>query len=150
VQDGEELVAELEKSIGTFVEPFAAMQRGMLVVVLVAITSTLLLVGVQRRREHGLLLALGITPGSLAQLTLTEVGLVGVVGAVLGTVAGLLTYVSMMFVSPILTGLAAPFRFDLLTPVVLTLIGLAFVLAGAALPAWRTTRIDPAVALRYE
>jgi ABC-type antimicrobial peptide transport system permease subunit len=62
----------------------------------------------------------------------------------------LATYVAMMWVSPLFTGLAAPFVFDVWAPLAYGAIGLAFVLVGAALPAWRTTRIDPAIALRYE
>jgi ABC-type antimicrobial peptide transport system permease subunit len=56
----------------------------------------------------------------------------------------------MMWVSPLLTGLTAPFHFELTGPFVYGTIGLVFVLLGASLPAWRTSRLDPAVALRYE
>jgi ABC-type antimicrobial peptide transport system permease subunit len=56
----------------------------------------------------------------------------------------------MMWVSPLFTGLAAPFRFDLVAPFAYGATGLVFVLLGAALPALRTARLDPAVALRYE
>lgn len=150
VYDGDEMSAALEESIGGFVTPFAALQRGMLIVALVAITSTLLLVGVQRRREHGLLLAVGMSPSGLGRLVLTEAGIVGVAGSIVGTVAGLVTYVAMMWVSPLFTGLTAPFRFDLTAPVIYGGISLVFVLLGAALPAWRTSRLDPAMALRYE
>jgi putative ABC transport system permease protein len=150
IVNGDELSADLEQSIKGFVTPFTALQRGMLVVALVAVTSTLLLVGVQRRREHGLLLAVGMAPSDLGGMVLTEAGIVGVAASVLGTVAGFVTYVAMMWVSPLLTGLSAPFHFDLAAPLVYGAVGLVFVLLGAALPAWRTSRLDPAVALRYE
>lgn len=148
--DPDELAADFVTSIKGFVTPFAALQRGMLVVALIAVTSTLLLVGVQRRREHGLLLAVGMPPGGLGRMVLTEAGIVGVAASILGTIAGIATYVAMIWVSPLLTGLSAPFRFDLVAPLVYGGAGLVFVLVGAALPAWRTARLDPAVALRYE
>lgn len=150
VFDGRELADNFAEGIGGFVAPFTALQRAMLVVSLIAVTSTLLLVGVQRRREHGLLIAVGMAPAGLGRLVLTEAGIIGIAGSVLGTLSGLVTYVAMMWVSPLLTGLAAPFRFDLAAPVIYGGIGLVFVLLGAAVPAWRTSRLDPALALRYE
>jgi putative ABC transport system permease protein len=122
----------------------------MLVVALIAVTSTLLLVGVQRRREHGLLMAVGMAPTGLGRMVLSEAGIVASAAAVLGTVAGTVVYVAMIWVSPLFTGLAAPFRFDPSAPVLYGGVGLAFVLLGAALPAWRTARLDPGLALRYE
>ena len=150
IVNGDELSADVEESIKGFVTPFTALQRGMLVVALVAVTSTLLLVGVQRRREHGLLLAVGMSPGDLGRMVLTEAGIVGIAASILGTIAGVVTYVAMIWVSPLLTGLSAPFHFDLTAPMVYGGIGLVFVLVGAALPAWRTSRLEPAIALRYE
>ena len=148
--DAPELQADFEKSIGGFVTPFASLQRGMFVVGLIAVTSTLLLVGVQRRREHGLLLAVGMAPSGLGRMILAEAGIVGIVACLLGTVAGIATYIAMMWVSPIFTGLSAPFSFDVWGPLVYGGIGLLCVLAGAALPAVRTASLDPAIALRYE
>jgi len=148
--DSDELAADFTESISGFVTPFAALQRGMLIVALVAVTSTLLLVGVQRRREHGLLLAVGMAPGSLAQMVLIEAGIVGLAGAILGTAAGMVTYVAMMWVSPLMTGLSAPFRFDLLAPFTYGATGALLVVVAAAFPAWRTSRLDPIAALRYE
>jgi len=146
----EELADEFKTSIGGFVTPFTALQRGMLVVALIAVTSTLLLVGVQRRREHGLLMAVGLANTGLARLVVAEAGIVGIAASILGTLAGVATYVGMIWVSPLFTGLEAPFYFDPLVPLVYGGIGLVFVLLGAALPAWRTSRLDPAAALRYE
>jgi putative ABC transport system permease protein len=145
-----ELSADFKKSIGAFVTPFAALQRGMLLVALIAVVSTLLLVGVQRRREHGLLLAVGMEPAGLGRMVLTEAGMVGITASIVGTLAGLATYVAIMWVSPLFTGLAAPWHFSATGPLLYGGAGLVFVLVGAALPAWRTASIDPALALRYE
>jgi lipoprotein-releasing system permease protein len=122
----------------------------MLVVAFIATASTLLLAGVKRRAEHGLLAAVGMPPGDLGRMVLVEAGLFGVLGTMCGFVAGLLGLVTFSIASTSMTGLTIPFHLDLTPLLVYGLIATAFVLAGAALPAWRTSRLDPVMALRYE
>src|SRR5207248_3227049 len=66
----EGLAADIAHDVKGFVSPFWALQRAMLLVAIIATLSTMLLVGVQRRREQGLLAALGMGPGDLARMTL--------------------------------------------------------------------------------
>lgn len=150
VLDPGELAEDFTASIQGIVTPFAALQQGMLVVALIAVASTLLLVGVERQRERGVLVAIGMPPGGLGRMTVVEAGLVAVVGSVAAAVGGIAIYYAMINVSPVLTGLAAPFRPDLLAPVGPALVGTVVVLGASLLPAWRATRIDPVAALRYE
>jgi putative ABC transport system permease protein len=143
------LAADIAKDVQGFITPFWALQRAMLLVAIIATLSTMLLVGVQRRREEGLLAALGMGPVDLALMTLVEAGAVGLVASVLGAVASVGAYLALSFVAPILTGLQPPFHIDLLAPVAYGALATACVVAGAAWPAWRTSKLDVLTALQY-
>ena len=146
----EEFGAELAGEVQRFVDPFLALQRALLLVGFVATGATLLLAAVQRRRELATLAAVGMPPADLARVTLAEAGVLGVVATVVGTVAGYVAYASFVFLSQSLTGLGLVWVLPWsIVPLVLLLV-VAVALAGAAWPAWRSTRIDPAIALRYE
>ena len=58
--------------------------------------------------------------------------------------------VAMMNATPVLFGLHAPFRLALDAPLLYGAMALATVLLGAALPAWRTSRLEIVEALQYE
>jgi ABC-type antimicrobial peptide transport system permease subunit len=116
----------------------------------VATASTLLLAALQRRREHGLLMALGMPPAGLARMVLIEAGLIGLAGTAFGWVSGVVGGQLFVFASPVVTGLEVPLTLSVLPVVTAGALAIGFVLAGAALPAWRTSRLDPMVALRYE
>ena len=122
----------------------------MLVVAFIAAASTLLLAAVKRRAEHGLLAAVGMPPGDLGRMVLVEAGLFGLLGTLNGFVGGLVSLAAFALASATLTGLYIPFSMDLLALVMYGGLATVFVLVGAALPAWRTSRLDPVVALRYE
>jgi putative ABC transport system permease protein len=130
--------------------PFWAIQRGLLLVAFIAVVSTLLLVGVQRRRELGLLAAVGMRPSELARMVLTEAGVIGLIGVALGVVMSVGIYLAMYFVVPILIGFKDPFRLDFGSVAVYGPISLAMVLAAAIWPAWRTAHVEVLPALQYE
>ena len=77
-------------------------------------------------------------------------GIVSLLGTVLGTVAGLGLMVAMINATPVLFGIHAPFRLALGAPLLYGAVALAIVLLGAALPAWRTSRLEIVEALQYE
>ncbi len=104
----------------------------------------------KRKAEHGLLAAVGMPPGDLGRMILVEAGLFGVIGTLCGLVGGVLSLMAFCLASTTMTGLYIPFHLDFMPLLTAGFIATAFVLAGAALPAWRTSRLDPVVALRYE
>jgi ABC-type antimicrobial peptide transport system permease subunit len=90
----------------------------------------------QRRTEVGIRMALGADRGSVRGMVLADgLKLVGV-GLVLGTVAALLFFG------------VDPRDPRVYAPVVLTLLGVGVL--ASLLPAWRATRVDPAIAMRAD
>jgi ABC-type antimicrobial peptide transport system permease subunit len=110
----------------------------------------LLLAAVQRRRELSLLAAVGMAPGSLARMILAEAAAVAVVGTVLGTVTALGVLVGFRDAFFLFVPYRLDLRPDMTIVPVYGAITLAILVLAAAWPAWQTTRLQPAQALRYE
>jgi putative ABC transport system permease protein len=145
-----ERVARLSRAIGHQLAPFDALQRSLLSVSFVAVLSTLLLVGAQRRRELGILAAVGMTPGQLAVMTLTEGAAIGLISVFLSAFGAVAMEIALFLVMPIIIGLHAPLRFDFTSLLVWAPIEVLVVAAAAALPAQRNSRLEVIPALRYE
>ena len=98
----------------------------------------------QQRRELGIRLALGATPGGLQRMVLTQALTLAVAGAVVGLAGALAAsrlLTTMLFeISP----------FDPLTLAAVSVLLLLVALLAAYVPARRVTLIDPARALRAE
>lgn len=121
------------------------------VVAALGVVTALLISVLQRKRELGLLLAVGATPGQVLRSVLAEAFLMGVFGTVLGILIGLPMewYVlKVMFVDE------SGFNLDVLIPwkatlgIALTSVTLA-TLAGLV-PAWRAIQTRIPDALQYE
>ncbi|MBN2446193.1 MAG: ABC transporter permease [Phycisphaerae bacterium] len=102
----------------------------------------------ERTREIGLLRAVGWSSYRVTAMVLIEATFVGIMACIVGSILGaglaeLTTVlpVSQQFNSPVYD--LPPFLLALAVAVTLSLL-------GAALPAWRATRISPVEALRYE
>jgi putative ABC transport system permease protein len=145
-----EMTTELSSELSDQVKPFWTVQRVLLFVALVATLSTLLLVGVQRRRELGIFGAVGFGPWGLALVTLLEALVVGVCGAALGIIASLAMFESLRNVSVASIGTTAPFRFAVSTAVYSSLLAILVVVVGGLLPAWRTSQLQIVDAIRDE
>jgi len=141
---------KVASEIAAFLEPFWALQRALLFVAFVAVLATLLLVGIQRRREQAMMAAVGLSPRRLARVTVTEAAVLGTVGGALGIVAGIGLTVSLSEVAGVLFGLKPPIRIDVLPALLYLAVGVVVAFAGAALPAWRNQQVQVVDALRYE
>jgi len=98
----------------------------------------------QRTHEIGVRMALGAGRRSVLGMMLVQAGKMAVIGVAIGLVAALgLTRV----MSSMLFGVSAH---DPLTFVGVALLLTLVAMAACYLPAWRATRVDPMVALRYE
>jgi putative ABC transport system permease protein len=136
----------------------AGLLRTVLVVLATTWVLSVVLIGLvfsmaanERRRELGVLRALGATPAFVLQALLVEAGLLALAGGLAGI--ALTTLSIYLFQKLITTSLGLPFLFPAL-PALLAQVGVGLLLAlgtmtlAAFLPAYRISRQDPALAMR--
>ena len=150
VQSRADFNADLERQIGGFYQLMDGLIWIATLVAGLAIANTLMAGLLERRREFGMLRAVGARRGELARLVLGEAAGTGIVGALAGLFAGLILYGLMVASSQELTGI----QVDAVVPWAALLSGLlvALVIAplAGALPARWAGRMDIVEALRYE
>jgi putative ABC transport system permease protein len=94
--------------------------------------------------EFGLRSALGAQPGNIVGLVLGGAAKMAVLGVIAGV---LLSLAAGRLLRSMLFGLKST---DITTYVAVVLAILPIVLLAAALPAWRSSQVDPMIALRNE
>ena len=99
---------------------------------------------IQRTREFGIRLSLGATPTDVLRLVLRRAAVLIGAGTCLGLTGSVLL---VRFIAKLLFGTAP---LDPLTFAAVPILLAAVALVASYIPARRATRIDPAVALRYE
>lgn len=130
----------------------AAMQQIVVgIVAALGVVTALLISVLQRKRELGLLLAVGATPGQVLRSVLAEAFLMGLFGTALGILIGLPMewYVlKVMFVDE------SGFNLDMLIPWKATLgiatASIVFATLAGLIPAWRAIQTRIPDALQYE
>lgn len=146
----DQVAAESVADVDAELAPFWTLQRGLLGVSFVAVSSTLLLVGVQRRRELAVLGAVGMEPGMLGRMVLIEAGLVGVLATALTASGGLVVLWALHRVGPLLIGWRVPLAPDWVALVVWGAVSTLVTLAAALWPARRAARTEIVPALQAE
>ena len=150
IQTATQLAKDISKGVENQLSSFWALQRALMATAFVAVLTTLLLVGVQRRRELGLLAAVGMQPKELARMVMVEAVLVAVVGSIVGVLVALPMYGGLLLIAPVLIGFKEPFVVDPSTALIYSVVAVVVALLGAAWPAWRTSKIEVLSALQYE
>ncbi|MFC7619682.1 ABC transporter permease [Microlunatus sp. GCM10028923] len=111
----------------------------------IMIANTFAILVAQRRRQIGLLRAVGATGGDVRRMVLAEAVLVGVVGSVAGVALGIgLATIGAAVSGSIGNGLALPW----LRLALAAAVGVLVTVVAAGVPAARTSRITPLEALR--
>jgi lipoprotein-releasing system permease protein len=139
-------------------EKFAMGSILMLVVVVAAfsISGTMMMTVFHKRGHVSLMRALGMTRRDILRLYVIQGVVIGVTGALLGLVAGILLCLAVEFTRgvPLPADIyylkVLPVRFLPVDYLVIVLAALGFSFAAAAYPAWVAAGQDPGSGLRYE
>lgn len=120
-----------------------------LLVAVFVITNTFLISVTQRRRQLGILRAIGGSRGQIASLVMSEAFVMGVTGTILGSIIGVLiaNYLNAAMGAIYETTLP-PIRLDAAPFVWAAIFGVGMSILGAIFPALKASRLNPLDALR--
>lgn len=126
-----------------------------LTVASIGIVNTLVMAILERRREIGIMKAIGASDGDVKKLFFAEAGAMGILGGIIGVVMGWAIGQAINFGTNIyLRSQSIPPEHFWVVPwwLVLFAVGFAFLvsLVSGLYPAGRAARLDPVQALRYE
>jgi len=135
-----------------------ALRNGVVMALIITLVFSVLLIGLvfsmaanERRRELGVLRALGATRSFVFQVLLSEAGLLAMYGGVAGAALTILAVV--LFRKLIIATLGIPFLVPALPMLAALILGglacsLLTVMLAAMLPAYRISHEDPSIAMR--
>ncbi|ACM18938.1 ABC transporter, membrane protein [Geotalea daltonii FRC-32] len=120
------------------------------------IINTMLTATYERKREIGILQALGATRGKIFAMFMLESGFYGLMGGVVGVGVGLLVsilatpYISQNAFTSLVKGSGTGTMIDAGVIAVSILFSVAVAVVAGVYPAWRAARLTPVEAISYE
>jgi putative ABC transport system permease protein len=130
--------------------PFTNMRNVSVVVAILAVLNTLLVAVLQRRREIGVLIAIGLHRRQLAMALFAEAAIMVAVALVAGAVLGTTLQAMGIAYLDTTTGLPIHFHFELSALMVGAASALVIAVAGSLYPARAATRVPVLEAIAYE
>jgi putative ABC transport system permease protein len=114
------------------------------------VSSTLLLLGIRRRREIALIQALGATPSTVFAVTTIEAVVASAVGALIGGVLSVAILEAVRRAAVVDVGSITPLIFPLSEATRYAVLAMLAAVFAAVVPAWKSTQAAPATMLRDE
>lgn len=148
--DTDGYAADIAASIGRYLTPLNTLKYGLLAIAFISVLSTLLLVGIRRRREVALIQALGATRLRVFSITTIEAVVAGAAGGLFGAVLAIAISEAVRRAAVVNVGLVTPLVFPWTDAVVYAVLATVAAVFAAIIPAWKSTRSTPATELRDE
>jgi putative ABC transport system permease protein len=133
-----------------FLAPLNTLKYGLLAIAFVSVSSTLLLLGIRRRREIALIQALGATPSTVFAVTTIEAVVASAVGALIGGVLSVAILEAVRRAAVVDVGSITPLIFPLSEATRYAVLAMLAAVFAAVVPAWKNTQAAPATELRDE
>jgi len=114
------------------------------------VSSTLLLLGIRRRREVALIQALGATPATVFAVTTIEAVIASATGAVLGAMVSIAIIGVVARAAIVDVGAVVPLIFPASEAIGYAALAVLSAVLAAVGPAWQTTQVGLASQLRDE
>ncbi len=133
-----------------FLAPLNTLKYGLLAIAFISVSSTLLLLGIRRRREVALIQALGATPATVFAVTTIEAVIASATGAVLGALVSIAIIGAVARAALVDVGAVVPLIFPASEATGYALLAVLSAVLAAVGPAWQTTRAALASQLRDE
>ena len=132
-------------------------------IVAIGILNTVLMSVMERMKEFGVMLSLGMGPGKMARLIAAEGLLIGIIGAVLGTALGALAtwptithgldYTAIMGETIEMEGIAIDAlliaAWDWTSMTAYAIVAVLLAVIATLYPAWKASRLQPVEAMRH-
>ncbi|MBI9051979.1 MAG: ABC transporter permease [Anaerolineaceae bacterium] len=115
---------------------------------LIAMLNTLAISVIERTREIGMLRAVGATRQQIRNMIKQEAVLLALIGTTFGIVSGL--YLGLVFVDVTKQLMTVVYKFPISGVIAAVVIGLAFGVLAAVIPAKQASKLNVVEALRYE
>ncbi|UVO13595.1 FtsX-like permease family protein [Mycobacterium sp. SVM_VP21] len=148
--DTDGYAADIAASIGRYLTPLNTLKYGLLAIAFISVLSTLLLVGIRRRREVALIQALGATRLRVFSITTIEAVVAGAAGGLFGAVLAIAISEAVRRAAVVNVGLVTPLVFPWTDAVLYAVLATVAAVFAAIIPAWKSTRSTPATELRDE
>lgn len=133
-----------------FLAPLNTLKYGLLAIAFISVASTLLLLGIRRRREVALIQALGATPATVFAVTTIEAVIASATGAMLGGVVSIAIIGVVARAALVDVGAVVPLIFPATDATGYAILAVLSAVLAAVGPAWQTTRAGLAAQLRDE
>ncbi len=150
VYDVQEFKGMVDEQVNQSFAVFSVLILLAAIVALISVFNTLMMNILERRREIGVLRAVGATRGQVGAISLIEAFVTGAIGGLFGLIVGGYLATDIVKNMKSLTGYEIDFIFPVETAAAALAMALVFTVAAAVFPARRAASTDISVALQYE